>query len=84
MIKEFVTNALAEDVGRGDLYALVEDSVEVKADIIAKCDGVFCGQVYVDELAKLENFEVIWGKSDGDSFAKGDILAIIKGDSHVF
>ena len=35
MIKEFVKAALAEDVGRGDLYALVEEAKDAKADIIA-------------------------------------------------
>lgn len=82
MIKEFVKASLAEDVGRGDLYALVEPSVEAKADIIAKCDGIIAGQIYIDALAELEGFEVVWGKHDGDSFKKGDILAIIHGDSH--
>ncbi|MCD6190351.1 MAG: nicotinate-nucleotide diphosphorylase (carboxylating), partial [Sulfurimonas sp.] len=43
MIEEFVKAALAEDVGRGDLYSLVEPTVDAKADIIAKSDGVVAG-----------------------------------------
>jgi nicotinate-nucleotide pyrophosphorylase (carboxylating) len=82
MIESFVKESLAQDVGRGDLYALVESSVECKADIIAKSDGVIAGVEYIDVLAKLENFEVVWGKHDSQSFKKGDVLAIIKGDSH--
>ena len=82
MIEEFVKEALAEDVGRGDLYALVEPSVDAKADVIAKCDGVVAGVKYLDILAKLENFEILWGKRDGEEFVKGDVLAIVKGDSH--
>ena len=82
MIEEFVKASLAEDVGRGDLYALVEASVDAKADIIAKSDGVVAGVKYIDALAQLEKFEIIWGKNDGDSFVKGDIIAIVKGDSH--
>jgi len=82
MIEEFVKATLAEDVGRGDLYALVEPSVEVKADIIAKCDGVVAGTKYIDVLAELEGFEVVWGKHDSETFKKGDIVAIVKGDSH--
>ncbi|QOP41663.1 carboxylating nicotinate-nucleotide diphosphorylase [Sulfurimonas marina] len=82
MIKEFVKAALAEDVGRGDLYALVEESVPTKADIIAKCDGVFAGATYINALAKEENLEVIWGKKDGETFVKGDVIAIINGSSH--
>lgn len=82
MIKDFVKESLAQDVGRGDLYALVEPSIESKADIIAKCDGVLAGVKYVDALAELEGFEVVWGKEDSEQFKKGDILAILKGDSH--
>lgn len=82
MIESFVRATLAEDVGRGDLYALVEPSVDAKADIIAKCDGVLAGQLYINVLASLENFDIVWGKADGESFVKGDILAIVKGDSH--
>ena len=82
MIKEFVKASLAEDVGRGDLYALVEETTEAKADIIAKCDGVFAGEIYAHELAELEGFDIVWGKRDGESFVEGDILAILHGDSH--
>jgi len=82
MIEKFVKESLAEDVGRGDLYSLVEDSVEVKADIIAKSDGVVAGELYIDALAKLTGFEIIWGKKDGERFVKNDIIAIVKGDSH--
>ena len=82
MIESFVKESLAQDVGRGDLYALVEDAVEAKADIIAKSDGVFAGRKYVEVLAKLEGLEITWGLKDGESFKKHDILAIIRGDSH--
>ncbi len=82
MIEEFVKASLAEDVGRGDLYALVDDAVEAKADIVAKSSGVIAGQRYIDVLAKLEGFEIVWGKKDGESFEVGDIIAILKADSH--
>ncbi len=76
MIEEFVRASLAEDVGRGDLYALVEKSIEVQADIIAKCDGVIAGVKYIDVLAKVEGFEVIWAKKDSETFVVGDIIAL--------
>jgi nicotinate-nucleotide pyrophosphorylase (carboxylating) len=82
MIEEFVKASLKEDVGRGDLYALVEPSIDSKADVIAKSDGVLGGQKYIDVLADLEGFEVVWGKKDGEGFKKNDILAIVRGDSH--
>jgi len=82
MIQEFIKEALREDIGRGDLYSLVEESVDVKADIIAKCDGVLAGQKYVDALVQMQGLDIVWGKHDGERFVKTDILAIIKGDSH--
>lgn len=82
MIKKFVEESLAQDVGRGDLYALVEPSVSAKADIIAKSSGVMAGVEYVNALASLEGFTVTWGKKDSDEFMQGDVLAILKGDSH--
>ena len=82
MIESFVREALAEDVGRGDLYALVEPSISSSAKIIAKSDGVIAGVEYVNVLAKLENFNISWNKQDTQSFKSGDILATINGDSH--
>ncbi len=82
MIESFVKSALAEDVGRGDLYALVESAVDVKADIIAKSDGVIAGIKYIDVLADIEGLDIVWGKHDGEEFVAGDVLAIIRGDSH--
>jgi len=82
MIEEFVKATLAEDVGRGDLYALVESSVSASAKIIAKSDGVVAGIKYINVLADLEGFEIFWENVDGDTFKKGEVLAIIKGDSH--
>ncbi|MDD3059892.1 MAG: carboxylating nicotinate-nucleotide diphosphorylase [Sulfurimonas sp.] len=82
MIEAFVKATLAEDVGRGDLYALVEPSIDASAKIIAKSDGVLAGRKYIDVLAKMENFEIVWGKHDGEFFVKGEILAIVRADSH--
>lgn len=82
MIKEFVKKALAEDVGRGDLYTLIEPSVDIKADIIAKCDGILAGQLYLDSLCEEEGLDIVWGKKDGESFVAGNILAIVRGNSH--
>ncbi len=83
MIEEFVKSTLSQDVGRGDLYALVEPSVSASAKIIAKSDGVMAGIEYIDVLAKLENFEIKWNKNDGESFIKGDVLATLSGTSHI-
>ncbi len=82
MIEEFVKAVLAEDVGRGDLYALVEPARSATANIIAKSDGVVAGVKYVDVLAHLEGLPVEWFKEDSQEFARGEIIAKISGSSH--
>lgn len=82
MIEQFVKEALAEDVGRGDLYALVEAAMPASAKIIAKSDGVVAGRKYIDAMAKLENFSVTWLKSDKQTFLNGETIATVEADSH--
>lgn len=82
VIKQFVKEVLAEDVGRGDLYALIAESKPASAKIIAKSTGVFSGQIYADALAELEDFELVWFKKDGESFETGELIAELKGSSH--
>ncbi len=81
-IEEFVSNALAEDVGRGDLFALVEPKKSASARVVAKSDGVLAGVKYVDTLSKLQGFEVAWNKEDAQRFQKGEVLCELRGDSH--
>ncbi len=83
MIEEFVKAVLAEDVGRGDLYSLIEPAVVASATIVAKSSGVVAGRKYVDVLAKLKKFDILWLKSDADEFKKGDIIAKLSATSHV-
>ena len=82
MIKAFVQEVLAEDVGRGDLYALISEATAASAKIIAKSAGVFSGRVYAQALAELESFEIIWFINDGESFESGKVLLELKGSSH--
>jgi len=81
-IVDFVKQTLTEDVGRGDLYALISDATPSSAKIIAKSDGVLAGEVYANTLAELENFSISWQLHDGDTFSKGDLLLTLEGDSH--
>ncbi len=82
MIVKFVKEALAEDVGRGDLFALVEPAKEASAYIVAKSDGVLAGEKYIDTLAALEGLEILWLKRDGERFVQGERLLNINADSH--
>ena len=82
-IDKFLEFALAEDIGRGDLFSKVQSSVPAKGYIIAKSSGVLAGQLYINRLAELEKFNLDWQLDDGDKFQKGDILLKIEGTSHI-
>ncbi len=82
MLKEqFLKALVAEDVGRGDLFARISTSKPIRAYILAKSDGVFSGQEYVQTFAKMYDLEVEWKVNDGEFFAKGEKLLFIAGDS---
>ena len=79
--EEFLKALVAEDVGRGDLFARISTSKPIQAYIIAKSDGVFAGQKYVDAFAKMYDLKLEWKVNDGDSFSKGEKLLFVSGDS---
>jgi len=81
-VEDFVLEALYEDVGRGDLYSLVEPKKASSAKVIAKSDGVVAGVEYANVLAKLQGFSISWQKVDGERFQKGEEIAYLQGDSH--
>lgn len=82
MIEQFIRDVLAEDIGRGDLYARVSAPVSASAKIIAKSDGVVAGEEYLKVLSHIEGFVITWHTHDGERFAKGEVLMEIEGDSH--
>lgn len=79
-IKEVVREAILEDIGRGDLFALVSDHRDVEAKVIAKEDGVLAGQVYVKELGIMEHIEIEFIKFDGELLKVGDTIAYVRGE----
>lgn len=70
-----------EDVGRGDLFARISDSKEVRAYILAKSKGIFGGKAYIDTLAEMYGLELRWQVDDGTKFEEGEKLLYIFGDS---
>ena len=82
MIEQFIREVLAEDIGRGDLYARVSEAVPASAKILAKSDGVFAGEEYLRVLAGIEHFGITWHKHDSETFVQGEVLMELSGDSH--
>ena len=81
MIKTFVKKVLEEDVGRGDLFALVGKESFATAAIVCKGEGVFAGKPYVKALCKMNKLDITFYFEDGDTIHKGDLVALIEGKS---
>ncbi len=82
MLKEnFIKALVAEDLGRGDLFSRISTSKSIRAYIIAKCDGVFAGEEYLNTLAKMYELEIRWCVHDGKGFSRGEKLLFISGNS---
>jgi len=79
--QKFIESVIAEDIGRGDLFSRISQSKEISAYIIAKSDGVFAGQEYINTMADMYNIELKWLVGEGKAFAKGDKLLYIFGES---
>ncbi|PAF47262.1 nicotinate-nucleotide diphosphorylase (carboxylating) [Helicobacter sp. 12S02634-8] len=78
--REFILQALEEDLGRGDLFErLIDEDFSAKAHIIAKEAGVFSGKVYICELFGLINVKCIWHINDGEAFSDRKILLELEG-----
>lgn len=77
----FLKSLIAEDVGRGDLFSRISESKDIQAYIIAKSDGILGGREYVERLAKMYDLQCEWIRSDGESFATGEKILFISGDS---
>ena len=82
-LKNFIKNALKEDVGDGDHTSLasVPSSATSKAHLLIKDDGVIAGIALakmifneVDSSLEIEQF-----LNDGDRVKFGDISFIVKG-----
>ncbi|MGX6647326.1 carboxylating nicotinate-nucleotide diphosphorylase [Maricaulaceae bacterium MS644] len=84
VVAEIVAVALDEDLGgRGDLTSLATISENARGtfQIVSRAEGVLCGIQAADEVASQVSAELIidWRAKDGDSIAKGQAVALIKG-----
>ncbi len=79
--KAFAQAVLAEDRGRGDLFARIGESRPAAAKIVAKSSAVLAGVPYAEAIAKELGLEISWQKSDGDTFAEGEVIARVYGES---
>jgi len=87
LIDELIKNALAEDIGTGDITTntTIDENILIQGIFIAKESGIICGldvcrRVFflVDENIK---FTLNNNISDGKEIKKGDIIATVSGNA---
>ncbi len=78
---KFIEAMIAEDVGRGDLFARIATAKEVRAYIVAKSDGVFAGREYIEVFEKMYDLQIEWHIQDGQHFKIGKKLLFVSGNS---
>ena len=82
IIQKNVADALAEDIGGGDLTAnLVPDESMVIASIFARENAVMAGRPWVDEVyAQLDQtVQIEWRAIDGDRITENSVLCTVGG-----
>ena len=81
-IQKNVADALAEDVGSGDLTAsLVPETSNASASIFARENAVMAGRPWVDEVyAQLDpDVRIEWQQDDGDRIDENTVLCEVEG-----
>ena len=80
-----VRDALAEDVGSGDVSAaLIDPATTATARVITRDDGVFCGQAWADATAAQVSpaIQLHWQVTDADRLTAGQVLFEATGPAH--
>lgn len=83
-VEAMVRQALAEDVGSGDVTAnLIPVGTHASARVISRDAGVLCGIAFVDEVFNQLDPVLVphWHFKDGDTIGKNDLLFSITGDA---
>lgn len=83
-VEAMVRQALAEDVGSGDVTAnLIPAGTHASARVISRDAGVLCGIAFVDEVFNQLDPVLVphWHFKDGDTIGENDLLFSISGDA---
>jgi nicotinate-nucleotide pyrophosphorylase (carboxylating) len=82
-IGSLIENALKEDIGSGDITtnALIPDSMNSTATMVAKADGIIAGMDVAEAVFRYLSPQISWNPlvQDGDSIKKGDLLVEMSG-----
>jgi nicotinate-nucleotide pyrophosphorylase (carboxylating) len=81
-IQQDIKLALAEDVGSGDISAmLIDESEQLNMQLLVREDAVLCGTAWFDEAFKRcdQSIQINWTAGDGDRVVVDCILCKISG-----
>lgn len=83
---DILKNAIKEDAPFGDVTtsSIVDESNMSQVELLCKEDGIIAGlQVFKRVFQLIDDVDIEFFVSDGDEIKKGQLLAIIKGKTHV-
>ena len=83
-IVESVRQALQEDIGSGDLTALlIDESTKASATIISREPAVLCGRPWASEVFSQLSGDIKqdWKAGDGDNIQAGQVICKLSGPS---
>jgi len=81
-VERNVTEALAEDVGAGDLTGLLVPAAEIRdARIIVREEAVLCGVLWFNEVTRRVDprIEVQWCYREGDRMSADSVVCTLRG-----
>jgi len=81
-IREDIKLALAEDVGSGDISAmLIDESEQLNMQLLVREDAVLCGTAWFEEAFKQcdKSIQIDWTAGDGDRVVADSVLCKISG-----
>lgn len=81
-IESVVAQALAEDIGSGDVTAaLIAPKAQGKAQVVCREDAILCGVAWFTETFRQvdANVQIHWNCSDGDQLSAGQVICVIEG-----
>lgn len=85
IVEERLKQFLEEDVGEGDVTAaaVIPKNLTVKADVIAKAEGIVAGLEEASILAESMGLQVETKAVDGDKVQSKQVLMVLVGDARI-
>ncbi|MGB0944183.1 MAG: carboxylating nicotinate-nucleotide diphosphorylase [Marinomonas sp.] len=79
-----VSQALAEDIGSGDITAqLIPSSENIKANVITRENAILCGKAWVEEVFKQldQSVEISWFAEEGEQLSANQKIFSLSGNA---